>query len=818
MDFRYACRSLIRSPGLSALIVVTLALGVGATTTMFSAVWAVFFRPLPFPEPHRLVTVWRAEPHAPGARQRVTPADFVDWAARSTSFEAIGALPNWSGEPWIFNVAARRGMERVPGIYASSGFFTTMGVQPLVGRGLSADADRTRGLRSVVVSHRYWQTQFGGDASIVGRTIEIDTFRGGAFTIVGVMPPTFDFPRGTDLWLSLADWGGGAMPPSDAAERCCPWYTVVARLKREVTIEAAQRELAEIARGVAARHPNGSASEVQIDPLRDTLVGDHRVTLFSLLGAVGCILLIGAANVANLLLSRAVSRRREVSTRLALGATRWRLARQLLMESSILAAIGTSCALLLSMWTQALVRTALGSRVPMIDETRYDWLVFAFAIGLTFLVASACGLFPLVDWRTVDWSARGQTESGASRRIRQALVVGQVAIAVAVIVSAGLLVRTVLNLRSVDVGFETARTLILGADLTTSALRNRGSAAQFVEELLPRLAVLPGVRAVGATTGVPLEVGRGEQAITRQDQPVRPAAESPHVAHMAVTPDYFKAMGIALTRGRSLSENDRADGVLVAVVNETAARRHWPGEDPIGKRFAIGSQERFGFFRAPARPGDIEWRAIVGVVADFRSAGFASEIQPEIYYNYKQFPLYDPSIVVRTTGNPADVVPSVRAAIAGVNSRAMITRVRTLEDVADQSIADPRLRAGLASLFSALALMLGMLGIYGLMSYTVARQTRELGIRMALGAHPTRLALVIVGKTLRLTLVGIGVGLVLAYVGARWISTLFFGVAAGDVLTLSSACLLLVAAAIVATAYPARQAMSVDPAVALRTE
>ena len=818
MAFRYACRNLVRNPGLSALIVVTLTLGVAATTTMFSAVWAVFLRPLPFPEPERLVTIWRADPQAPAARQRVTPADFVDWAAQSASFESIAALPNWSGEPWIFNVVARGGMERIPGIYASSGLFATMGVQPLLGRGLSAEADRTRGQRSVLVSHRFWQMQFGGDPSVVGRTIEIDTFRGGAFTIVGVMPPAFDFPRGTDLWLSLADWGGGAMPSPDAAERCCPWYTVVARLKRDVTIQAAQRELGELARRIAERHPNGSASAVRIDSLRDSLVGDHRVTLFSLLGAVGCILLIGAANVANLLLSRAVTRRREVLTRLALGATRWRLAQQLLMESSILAVIGAVCALLLAAWTQALVRATLGSRVPMIDQTRSDWVVFAFAIGLTFLVANACGLFPLFDWRAADWSARGQTESGASRRIRQALVVGQVAIAVAVIAAAGLLVRTVMNLRSVDVGFDTARTLIVGTDLTTSSLRSSGSSARFLEELLRRIAALPGVRAVGATTGVPLEVGLAEQAITRQDQPVRPAAQSPHVAHMAVTPDYFRAMGIAVTRGRALSEDDRPDGRLVAVVNETAAQRYWPGEDPIGKRFAIGSQERFGFFRAPAGPGAIEWREIVGVVADFRSAGFASEIQPEVYYNYKQFPLYDPSIVVRTSGDPADIMAPVRAAIAAVNGRAMITRVRTLEDVADQSIADPRLRAGLASLFSALALLLGMLGIYSLMSYTVAQQTRELGIRMALGAQRSRLALMIVARSLRLTLVGVGIGLVLAYAVSRWISTLFFGVAAGDVVTLSSACLLLVAAAIVATAYPTRQAMSVDPAVALRAD
>jgi predicted permease len=277
-------------------------------------------------------------------------------------------------------------------------------------------------------------------------------------------------------------------------------------------------------------------------------------------------------------------------------------------------------------------------------------------------------------------------------------------------------------------------------------------------------------------------------------------------------------MGIAITRGRSFSEDDRADGTLVAIVNETAARRHWPGEDPIGKRFAIGSRERFGFFRAPARPGDIEWREIVGVVADFRSAGFAANIQPEIFYSYKQFPLYDPSIVVRTTGDPAAVVQSVRAAIAGVNDRAMVSRVRTLDDVADESIADPRLRAALASLFSALALMLGMLGIYGLMSYTVAQQTREIGIRMLLGAHRGQLAAMILGRTLRTTLLGIALGLGMAYVAARWISTLFFGVSAGDALTLTVTCLLLVAAALLAAAAPTRRAIRVDPSVALRNE
>ena len=818
MDLRYAWRSLLRTPGFSLLIVATLALGIGATTTMFSAVWAVFLRPLPFPDQQRLVTIWQADPQTPAARQRVTPADFVDWEAQATSFAAIGALPNWTGEPWIFNVASGQGFERVPGIYASSGVFRALGVDPLLGRALSREDDRTRGVRSIVISYGFWQTRFGGDTAVVGKTLDIDTFRGGPFTIVGVMPPVFDFPRGVSMWLSLADWGGGPMPPPDASQRCCSWYTVVARLRPGANADSARRELSALAAGISARHPGGSAAAVQIDPLRDTLVGRHRLTLFSLSGAVACILLIGAANVANLLLSRAVTRRREITTRLALGATRWRLARQLVMECGILGGIGALAGLLLSTWAQALLRAGMRERIPLIEETRLDPFVLAFAVVLTGVVCVVCGLAPLVDWRSAHWSARTHTESVASRRIRHLLVVGQVAIAAAVVATAGMLIRTVVNLRSVTIGFETTRTIVVGTDLTTSGLRERGGAARFVEEVLPRISALPGVRATGATTGVPLEVGAAEQAITRYGDPVRPAAQSPHVAHMAVTPGYFNALGVALTRGRSLTEHDRADGALVAVINETAARRYWPGEDPLGKRFAIGSRDRFGFFRAPPNPGDVEWREIVGVVADFRSAGFAADIQPEVFYNYKQFPLYDPSIVVRTNGDPEVMRQSIRATIAATNAGVVITKMRTLDDVADQSIADPRIRAELTALFSALALMLGMLGIYGLMSYTVAQQTRELGIRAALGADRRQLAWLMVSKALRLSVAGVGAGLVLAHAVARWLSTLFFGVGPADLVALSGACAVLIAAALLAAAYPTRRAVQIDPAVALRNE
>jgi putative ABC transport system permease protein len=821
MDLRYGWRAVLRSPGFSLLVILTFAVGIAATTTMFSAVWALFLRPLPFPEPDRLVTVWQTSPRSGDARERVIPADFADWQARSRSFESLGVLPNWTGAPWTFNVVAGQGVERVNGIYASSGFFATLRAAPVLGQPLHADDDRLRGRRSVVISENFWRRRFGGGADVIGKTIEVDTFRGGPFTIVGVMPRTFDLPRGTDLWLSLADWGGGPMPAPGAQERCCHWYTVVGRLKRGVTAAAAAADLTSIARDTAARvggaPASAGASAVSIVSLRDTLTGDYAATVTGLFIAVGCVLLIGCANVANLLLSRGVSRRREVFTRRALGATSGRLARQLLAETWILGLIGAGVGLLASLWAQAVVKATLAERLPYVADMRTDWVVVGFSVLLAMTVSTVCGLVPLVASSGAGWNVRGQTESPGTRRLRHGLVIAEVAIAIVVVGLAGLFARTVSNLRAVDVGFETGQTVVVKTDLTTTPLRERGAAAGFTIEALERLGALPGVSAVGATTGVPFEGGAAATAITRQGDTVRSESESPRVVQSAVTTGYFQAMSIALLRGRTFTPEDRADGPLVAVINQTAARRYWPGEDPIGKRFAIGSRERFGSFRA-VRPGEIEWREIVGVVADIRSAGFASDVQPEVFYSTAQFPLYDPSFAIRTTGEPALPVETIRATLSSINPRAVIVRVRTMEEIAQRSIADPRLRAAAATLFSAVALLLGMLGIYSLMAYTVTQQHREIGIRLALGARRDQVARMIVGKAIRLAAAGAGLGVAGAYAAARGMSTLFFGVGPGDPIVLASACGLLIAAAAVAAAGPARRALDVDPAVALRSE
>jgi putative ABC transport system permease protein len=812
-----AVRSIARAPGFAMLVIATMALGIGLSATMYGVLRAVFWRPLPFPEPDRLVTVWNADA-VHGGRQRVSPQDFVDWSAESTSFESIGALAT-VGVPATLNVLTDGVAERVQAVYTSSGFFRVLGVRPIAGHALGPDDDRQKGRRRAVISFAFWRDRFGSDGNIVGRTIEIDTFRGGNFTIAGVMPAAFDYPAGTKLWLSLGDWGGGALPARDAAQRCCPWFEVFARLKPEATVERAASELTHLARGIAERHPSAPrAAAIGVVPLRESMVGSQRLLLGALAGAVGCVLLIGLANVVNLLLSRGVGRRREIATRLALGATRVHIARQLILEALAHCSGGAIGGLLLAVWTQRALSKLLAGRVPLIETAVVDLFVVGFAIALAAVAAMVCGLTPLVAVRPSDWRVREDTERRESRRLRRVLVTVQVALAVSLVAGAGLLLESLLRLQKVDVGFRTDDVVTVSLDVTTAPLRVRGSAARFLEELLPRIEALPGVRAVGATTAALFETGLAAQAITREDRSPLPAAESPQVLQSAITPGYLAAVGMAVLRGRGCRETDTAEAVLVALINETTASRYWPGENPIGKRFAMGSRERFGFFRAPPAPGAIEYREIVGVVTDIRSAGFAADVQPEVFYCYKQYPLYEPRLFVRAAGQAAALAPALRREIANVNSRAVVVSTMTLDEIAGRSLADPRLRVMLVAAFSILALALGMLGIYGVLSYTVRQRSREIGIRMALGADRQRVWRLVVTEAIRVTALGLLFGLAGAVAIGRAIETMLFGVGFVDITALAATAMLVLACSIAASCAPAWRATRVDPADVLRSE
>ena len=793
-----------------------MALGIGANTTMFSVIRAVFLRPLPFPQPERLVTLWESDPESGISYRRVTPANYVDWVSQSKSFAAVGTLPNWEGTSWPFNIPAPEGADRILGIYASSGFFQVLGVSPALGRDFGLEDDRVQGERHVIISHSLWQQRFQSDPRVLGRTLDIDTWRGGKFTIIGVMPQGFEFPAGAKIWLSLADWGAGPMPGQDAAERCCSWYTTFARLKPGVTAGQAAAELTTIARRISQRYPSAAkVPAVKVVPMREHLVEQHRLALFALFGAVACVLLIACANVASLLLSRGISRGPEMLTRMALGATTWQIARQLTAESLVLCGCGAGGGLLLAVWAQDLLVHAFASRIQLIETTRIDWTVLTFTALITAASAVVCGLMPLVHWSAVGSQTRWQTESAASRRLRHGLVAGEIALSAVLVTGAGLLVHTVEKLREVDFGVRTQQILAVGTDFNVEGLRD--NAPRFIDQLLPRLTALRGVTMAAAATWLPIENG-ALAPITPENRPLRPAAESPQVSQSAVTPGYFSLMGIPLKRGRLFTEADTREGKLVAVISENAWRRYWPNEDPIGKRFAIGSLEHFGGFRRLQAPEVAEWREIVGVVGDVRAAGFNSGALPQIYYSYRQFPVYDPTILLRTVGDPMLLGSAARNEIRAINNHVVVTEIRSMEQLVSDVITEPRLRAAFVTVFAGLALLLGMLGIYGLTSYTVTRRTQEIGIRMALGARETEIARMIVVRALWLAAGGAGVGLIASLAEARALASLMFGIGSFDPLTLVAVCLLLVGSAVVASYFPARRAMHIDSATALRNE
>jgi len=818
MNTRLALRGMARNRGFAALIIGTMALGIGANTTMFSVIRAVFLRPLPFPQQERIVTLSESDPAAGVAERLVSPANFVDWAAQSTSFEAIGAMPG-DGTDTFYKILSPQGVERVHGAYVSSDFFRALGVTPELGRFFGHEEDHQRGLRHAVISHAFWQQRFHGDPSVIGQTLDIDTYFGGRFTIVGVIPQGLEFPVDAHIWLSYGDSGVNPLPQPDEQVRCCSWLSVLARLKPGVTASQAEAEMAVIARGLSARHPDASrVAAVKIVPLRERMVRDQRLLFFALFGAVGFVLLIACANVANLLLSRGLSRAKEMQIRNALGASVGQVARQLLAESLVLCVCGTAGGLLLALWAQAALVKAFVDRIPIIGNTRIDGSVLAFTALITILSAAACGLAPLVHWRAADWRQRGQTEGSGSKRLRNLLVVGELALSLTLVAGAGLLVRTVLKLSEVNFGVRTEGVLAVSTDFNTDGLHQREEKVKFMDELMPRLERLPGVAMAAATTTLPMDPVNFD-TISPEGRPIRTRTESPRIVQEGVTPDYFQLMGIPLKKGRGFNGSDTAESTLVAIVSEETARRYWPGQDPVGKRFVIGSLDRLsGFLRAPQNPPGPEWREIVGVVGDVRSSGFGAEVLPVVYYPHRQFAIYGPTILVRTPRDPLSLGSTVRNEINALHNRGVVTNVRSMDQVVSDTVSEPRTRASLVGLFAGLALLLGMLGIYGVASHTVTQRTQEIGIRMALGARGPEVARMVIGGALRLSTIGAVVGLLASAAMARMLAGLLFGIQPLDPVTLIASCGFLMAAAVAASYFPARRAMRIDPAIALRNE
>ena len=824
LDLRYAIRALRNRPAYTILAGLTLALGIGANSAMFSVMRAAFLTSLPFPDDEKLVMVWQSSPERGVARELVSPAVFVDWDTQNTVFEGLGAWPS-ATDVTEFNVTRGDASERVRGTYVTSGFFRTLGVQPLLGRTFMQEEDRSRDHRAAIVSYSYWKLRLGGDAGVLGKTIDVDTFRGGVYTIVGVMPSNFDFPGGSEIFLPMAFWGGGPLPPVDAAGRCCPWFSVIGRLKPAVSLERAGLEMTALTRRISERHPGSGGTEVRVAPLRSEMLGPHRSGLFVLFGAVVCVLLIACANMATLAMSRAVARGAEMNVRSALGGGTARLVRLVVIENLLLGVLGAAGGVLLAVWALELLVRGFAGGIPLVAGARMDWGVLGFAIAISLASAGLCAISPALQLRSgrmgssLQGAIRSYTAAPRGSFLQQVLMAGEVALAVALVVIAGLLVRTVLRLQAVDPGFRAEQVLAVSFDLTSSPFRGPGRQQPWFHELITAIERAPGVQKAGAISEAPLLRRRmPDQPVTIEGQPVRPVAESPQVMMRAVTPDYFSTVGIPLKSGRIFTEADTGDGKLVAIVNETAARRLWPGADPIGRRIAMGSGQRFGYFRIPPAPGQPEWREVVGVVADVRSSALDLEPQPEVFYSYQQFSWYSPTLLVRTAGDPLALGAEIRRRAAALNPRAVVTDVRTLEQIASASIRQPRFRALLTGLFGALAILLGMLGIYGVISYAAAQRTREIGIRMALGATPFNAAWLVAGQAMRTTAIGLAIGIAAALIAARSLSGLLFGVGSADPVTILAACGLFGGAAAAASYYPARRAASVDPSIAVRSE
>mgnify|MGYP002631677758 CR=1 FL=1 len=810
-DLKFALRMLFKNPGFTAVAILTLALGIGATTTVFSVVNGVLLKPLEFPDPDRIVYVYESDPEKGFRRRHTSPANFVDWRTENTVFESISFTAEFNGQKtrsFLYTGGDEDSARRLTGRFVATNFFAVYGVKPLLGRSFTPEEERPGAPRTVVLSHNLWQDIFAGNPNAIGKTITLENQGRHTYEIIGVLPV---FPRlpGGDIFTPCHNMGrpmtrrGGAM------------LRVVGRLKPAVSIARAEAEMKAIQSRIHAAHGQLESAgqhmmmgrSASILPLMEATVGNVRKSLFVFSGAVLLVLLIACANVANLLLSRALARQREIAVRTALGASRWRIVRQLLSESLILSVLGGAVGVLLGYWGLQLLIQFSADNIPRIAEVTLDPRVLTFTILVSVGTGLVFGLAPALQTSKTDLNAG--LKEGTSRltggiahhRLSNCFTVAQVALALVLLIGAGLLIQSFSALQNIEHGFKRADELLtVDVVMTGSAYKNEAQRRNFIRQLVERMRKAPGVEDACLVSMIPDRGNGWPNPFARMDRPLPPRGKRPVVNTRIVTPGFLDTYGIPLLRGREVAETDVSTGGQVAMINKAFADKFFPNDDPVGKLIDCGGK-----------------REIVGVIGNVKNVGLRNETRAEIYFSYNQWENASGFLTVRAR-NPLALAPVVTEYVRELNPTQPLTYFKTMKQYIDNSFAQPKFRSLLISIFALVALVLASIGIYGVMAYSVAQRTGEMGIRMALGAQKSDVLIMVLRQGLRLTLAGIIVGLAGSLAVTKVLESYLFGITATDTATFFGIAALLALVGIVACIIPALRAMRVTPNEALRYE
>jgi putative ABC transport system permease protein len=815
-DLRYGARMLIKNPGITIIVIIALALGIGANTAIFSVVNAVLIRPLPYDEPERLIFLNEKSPVLD--EMSISYPNFLDWRAHNQTFEKMGVHNRAS-----YNLTGTGEAERIITGQVSADLFSVLRVNPLHGRVFTNEEDKPGGTPVVVLSYALWQRRFGGQMSVLDQPI---TLNGKSYTVIGIMPESYAYPSRVEMWVPVGQLSDQASWKSRGNH---PGLYGVARLKPGATFEQADADMNNVAANLEKQYPDSNAAtRVRLRPMLEIFVSDVRQALWVIFGAVGFVLLIACANIANLLLARATARRKEMAIRTAVGASRWRIARQLLTESVLLSLVGGAIGLLLAHWGVQLILYVSPNAIPRSREIGLDWAVLAFTVGVSFLTGILFGLIPAIQAGEVDvhetLKESGRGNSGR-QWLRSSLVVVEVATTLVLLIGAGLMIRSFYLLQKVNPGFSHEHLTSFSISLPEKKYATADVRQSFYNRMLENIRALPGVESVAAASGLPLGNNGWQTSFVIDGQPPPPREQTPLMEACLVTPDYFKAMNIPLLRGRvftdrddrshlagrdlsKLNENQREiAGVNKIVIDEDFAKKYWPNEEAVGKRVRLGQD------------ADAPVLEVLGVIGRVKMESLnQNSDRVQGYFAFNQSPADGMTVIIKGASDPNQLISSVRGVVTAIDPDQPIYSPRTMDELRAESVAPERLNLTLLSLFAGIALVLAIVGIYGVMSYSVTQRTHEIGIRMAIGARPLDVFKMIIGNGMKLALLGVAIGLGGAFILTRFMATMLFGVAPTDAMTFGGISVLLITIALLACYLPGRRATKVEPTISLRYE